>query len=1042
MQFRRLMSAGLTALVLAIFATPALAQYTTSSIAGVVTDDAGNAVGGAEVVVVHEPTGTRRSTMTQDGGRYRVSGLRIGGPYSITITKEGFSGDRATDVFVTLKDTYTLNVTMTEGAAELGTIEVTGQVAGGLFSPESKGTQTIITRDQIEALPTISRSLNDFVRSDPRAVIIDEGRGEISVAGQNNRYNNVTIDNVPANDEFGLEPGGIPSRGNVISIDAIAEIEVDVAPYDVSKSQFIGGGVNAVTKSGTNDIEGTVYYIYRDEDLINDSPNDFAEFEEKTYGFNVGGPIIEDTLFFFVSYEHFEQTQPGPDVGLQGSGAGTIFDLPQSEIDRVIAAANGFGYDPGGQVPPGELQDEDDLYLVKLDWNINDQHRAQFQFQRTEGTEAVIGGRSRTSYSLSSFWYNNEFERDSYVGLLYSDWTPNFSTEVNFSYAEFSKAPIPLGVRGPEVTIDTDAGDVLFGTESFRHANLLDTEVTSFYAAGEYLWGDHTIKFGFDYKENTFDNTFVFNSLGEYLFESIDDFENNIVSEYQLRIGSDPNDPFPAADWGYENWGIFIQDTWDLSYNFSLTYGVRADFPVVDDRPPFNPLFEETFGFRNDGTIDGNEVIQPRVGFNWDLSGDYAQQIRGGVGLFYGSTVGVWLSNPFTNPGGTVEVYDERGGEVFYTPDINNQPRPGGPLGARQDVDALDPNFEPPTVWRANLAYDRELPWGINMTLEVVHSETENDVQFKHLNLGDPTGNLPDGRLSYWCDTANASGGRCNSNDQFDDVLLLENTSQGSSTQWTVEFSKQWGFNLDTNIAYTVSRADAVNPGTSSRAISNWNNRATFNPNEETVGTANYEIQERIIGSLTWRHQFFEGLDTTVGLFYEGRSGRPFSFVFDNDANGDFIRDNDLIFVPSRPGEVVFVDRNGNPDPEGETSFFNLVNQNRCLREFSGRAVTRNHCKSEFTHQVDLRISQEIPLFWGARGEAFVNILNLGNLIDSDWGRISQVPFEYVAEVANYRGLTEDGRYQYEFTRDSFDFVVDGQAQSRWSAQLGFRVNF
>lgn len=1041
MQLRRIMGAWAFVLVLAAVATPAFAQFTTTSISGFVLDDNGNPVEGAEILVVHEPTATRRTTVSLDSGRYRVPGLRVGGPYTVTVTKGGYQGEQSTDVFLTLDEGYELNVALDEVAAELDRIEVVAQVDAGIFSPQNKGTQTIVTRDRIEALPTIERSLNDFVRTDPRAVIVDEARGEISIAGYNNRYNNITIDNVPANDEFGLEPAGLPSRGNVVSIDAIDQIEIDVAPYDVAKAQFVGGGINAVTKSGTNKFSGSAYYIYRDDDFVGDEPNEFGVFEEETYGFNVGGPILKDRLFFFLSYERFEQTFPGPNVGLRGSDAPTIFDLDPADLDRIISQAQALGYDPGSAGSPGDLVNEDDLYLAKVDWNISDKHRAQFQYQRTEGT-ASNAFRSRTFYSLSSYWYDDEFERDSFVGLLYSDWTPNFSTEFNVSYADFSKAPQPRGARGPQVEVITPAGDVAFGTERFRHANNLETEVITAYAAGEYLWGDHTIKFGFDYKENSFFNEFVFDSLGNYTFDSIEDFENNVSSFYQLRIGTDPNDPFPAADWSYSNIGLFLQDTWDVTYNFSLTYGVRVDVPQVDDAPLFNPLFLETYGFRNDGTIDGNTVVQPRVGFNWDFSGDYAQQLRGGLGLFYGSTVGVWLSNPFTNPGGNVSVFQGTG--VAYTPDIDNQPRPGGAQAASQDVDVLDPDFEPPTVWRANLAYDRELPWGVNMTLEVVHTETRSDIQYEHLNLGDPTGTLPDGRFTYFCDPNSPSFGsaRCNRDPAFNDVLLLRNTDKGDSTLYTLELSKLWGDNLETRVAYTRGRANGVNPGTSSRAISNWDNRAIFNPNEETSATANYEIDERIIASLTWRHQFFSGLDTTVGMFYEGRSGRPFSFTFDNDANGDRVSDNDLLFVPAAPGDVVFVDGQGNPDPVGEQAFFALVNQASCLRDFSGTVVSRNHCTSPFINQVDLRVAQEIPLFFDAKGEVFFNILNLGNLINEDWGQIEQVPFEYVAEVVNYRGLTDDGRYIYQLTRDDFTTRVDGQAESRWSMQLGVRVNF
>ncbi|MEM9532221.1 MAG: carboxypeptidase regulatory-like domain-containing protein [Pseudomonadota bacterium] len=1035
----KLLKATFTAALL-LLSVPAFAQFSTSRIEGVVTDENGNPVSGADISIIHGPTGTAKQAVTQENGRYRATGLRVGGPYTVTITKDGYQGDQFEEVYINLSESTDLNASIASATAQLGSMEVVGDiVTAGVFGPDAKGTMTTITRDQIENYPTISRSLNDFARLDPRVVVIDKSRQELSVAGQNNRYNNLTIDNVPANDEFGLNASGLPARNQVISIETIEEFQINISPYDVAQSNFNGASINAVTKSGTNEFTGSVYYLFRDDSLIGENENgvDFNDFEEDVYGFTVGGPIIKDKLFFFVGYEGFDRTEPGPGVGLPGSGASTIFDLDRSEIERIGAIAQSqYGLDVGEIDTPGNLSDEDENIIVKFDWNVNATNRLQLTYTENTGEEVIIPDRNAGEFSLGSYWYTGNVERDSTNVIWYSDWTPNLSTEVNFSTSSYLSTPNTRS-RAPQTTVVTDGGDVIFGTEQFRHANRLDTDVTTFYAAGEYLRGDHTIKFGFDYKETDIANTFVFGSLGVYEFDSIEDFEAGIPSFYQYRIGSDPSDPFPAADWALENTGFFIQDTWDVAYNFSLTYGIRIDVPSVDDNPLFNPLFEQTFGFRNDATIDGNEIIQPRVGFNWDVSqGEYASQLRGGVGLFAGSSAGVWLSNPFTNPGGNLNVFglDDT---IRYTADPDNQPLPaGGPRAARQDVDVVDPNLEQPTIWRANLAYDRQLPWGINGTAELVHTEVENAIQYRHLNLGTPNGTLPDGRNNYFCDAANRSGGRCNRDDNFNDVLLLENTSEGSATNFTLDFSKRFNDNWSIRLGKTWSRADAVNPGTSSRAISNWNNRATFNPNEEQETTANYEIQSRTVASLEFRDNLFGDLETSVTMFYERRSGRPFSFTFDNDANGDFIRDNDLLFVPNGPGDVVFT------DPSEEAEFFALVDATPCLNRFRGTVVTRNHCRSESVGSLDISIRQELPFFdWGG-GEVYLNILNFGNLINDEWGRIDQVPFEYVAEVVDMEGLTADGRYIYDLTRTNFTRRQDGIGQSRWQVQAGIRISF
>ncbi len=1030
-----------------LVALPAYAQFSTSSIAGVVTDEAGNPVPSAEILIVHEPTGTAKTVVTQASGRYRASGLRVGGPYTVTVTKNGFQGDQFGEVYTALSDEYKLDAQIQSGSAQLGSIEVVGNaVTAGQFGPDSKGTMTTITRDQIENYPTISRSLNDFARLDPRVVVIDKARQELSVAGQNNRYNNLTIDNVPANDEFGLNASGLPARNQVISIETIEEFQVNISPYDVTQSNFNGASINAITKSGTNEFDGSVYYLFRDDSMIGENENgaEFNNFEEDIYGFTVGGPIIKDKLFFFVGYEKFDRTEPGPGIGLRGSDASTIFDTDIADIQRIAdIAQSSYGIDVGTLDAPNNLVDEDEQLLVKFDWNLNATNRLQLTYTKNEGAEAILPDRNRTEFSLGSYWYTSQIERDALSLIWFSDWTPNLSTEVNISKSGYDSNPITRS-RLPSVEIETDGGGVFFGTERFRHANALSTDVTTFYAAAEYVTGDHNIKFGMDYKQTDINNVFVNDSLGAYQFLSIDDFAAGIPDTYSYRIGSDPADPFPAADWTLENIGLFIQDSWDVAYNFSLTFGVRIDIPNVDDTPLFNPLFTDTFGFRNDATIDGNEIVQPRVGFNWDLSeGQYASQLRGGVGLFAGSSAGVWLSNPFTNPGGNLNVFTEDD-TIRFSPDPDNQPLPAGGADARrQDVDVVDPNLEQPTIWRTNLAYDRELPWGISGTAELVHTEVENAIQYRHLNLGDPNvtaatpnGLLPDGRESYWCNPASASGFRCNADSNFNDVLLLENTGEGSSTNFTLDFNKRFNDNWAVRVGKTWSRSDAVNPGTSSRAISNWDNRATFNPNEEQETTANYEIQSRTVASIEFRDNLFGDLETGVTLFWEKRSGRPFSFTFDNDANGDRVFDNDLLFVPAAPGDVQFT------DPAEEAQFFALVDATPCLNEFRGTVVTRNHCRSESVSTLDVSIRQELPFFeWGS-SEVYLNILNFGNIINDEWGRIDQVPFEYVAEAVNYRGLTDDGRYIYDLSRTEFTRREDGIGQSRWQVQLGVKIRF
>ena len=1026
------------------FAGSAWAQNTTASMQGQAQDPSGSPLEGVSVEVIHVPSGTVKQTTTQAGGQWQVRNLRVGGPYTVTATKSGYQGTLAEDIQLGLSENLWVDLEL-ESAADVGDLQVVGSVMGGTFSPDNMGTATTITRDQLDNLPSIGRSLNDFARLDPRITVVDKERGELSVAGQNNRYNNTSIDGVPTNDEFGLNANGQPSLNNSFSLETIEDITVEVSPYDVTQQNFVGGGINAVTRSGTNDFEGGFFYNFRNDDMIgeDENGNDFQDFDETTWGAHLSGPIVKDTLFFFLSYENFENSAPLRPVGLAGSNAANIFDLTQAELDEIISIAQGYGFDPGNDNAPSNIDNSDEKITAKIDWNISNNHRFSGRYSLVEAESLVVPNRSSFDYSLSSHWYQNSTETETFVGHLYSDWSSNFSTEVSLSSQSYESIPILGARKQPQVEVETDAGSVWFGTELFRHANELYSDTKTAYAAGEWFLGDHTVKFGLDWKENDFDNVFVFSSLGQYVFESVDDFRTGNYDFYQLRIGTDPNDPFPAADWSYSTTGLFVQDTWDVNYNLTLQYGFRVDTPNVDEDPDYNPDFEAAYGFANNGTIDGNEVFQPRVGFNWDLSGERSRQLRGGLGLFQGSAAGVWLSNPFTNPGTNVAVHRSFDGSLPVVGDPTLAPTVGG-ASIVQDVDVVAPDFEQPTVWKASLAWDEELPWwDLIASVELLHSETKNGIHYEHLNLGAPTGTLPDGRNSYYADpTDPGSSDRANANPNFNDVLLLRNTGKGSTTNFTVSLEKSW----DTfygRLSYSAGRSEDVNSGTSSRAISNWNNRAVFNPNEDVESTSNFEIRDRLSLLLTKSFEIFPGLQTNVSAFYEGRSGRPFSWAFDNDANGDGIRDNDLLYVPAGPGDVAWT------DPAMEAAFLAFVETNSTLRQYQGQVVPRNSDHSSMTHSIDLRFSQEIPSFGETRSYFYFDILNFANLLNDEWGHIDQVPFEYVAEIINFEGIDDQGRYIYEW--DGWDgvtgqtdasFLQDRVGQSRWSVQLGFRFEF
>ena len=658
------------------------------------------------------------------------------------------------------------------------------------------------------------------------------------------------------------------------------------------------------------------------------------------------------------------------------------------------------------------------------------------------------------------------------------------------SQRDYSAVREPLGELRPNIGIslreqdptepgfdqDEPAGTPFlnFGTEVFSHINRVETEQLSVFGAGTLYVGDHTIKGGFEWESNDVFNLFGRDLFGSYTFASLDAFRNGDYWRYSSRRPL-PGESFEsiAADFNHENLGLFVQDSWAVNYNLTLMYGLRVDIPNIDDKPRKNELIERAFGLDNTVTIDGQELVQPRFGFNYTFDSERPTQLRGGIGLFQGAASTVWIGNSFQNAGFTPQIYqidiagttqEERDAiraQYPFSPDPNNQPIVDNEQ--RMVVALMDPELKQPSVWKANLALDHELPWyGIVASAELLLTSVETGLHYEILGLGDPTGVGPDGRLSYYCDPSTASGGdRCNSSQEIDElrasgqlpaefanindwgddnVIYLRPTNKGQGQQLTVSLSKPMANNWSWMAGYTYTQATDVNPLTSSQAHSNWDGRALVNPNEEISGNSNYAIRDRFTGILSWQKAFFGDYKTSVSMFYEGRSGRPYSWTFQNDANGD-AEVNDLFYVPSGPGDVLFT---GGAAMEAE--FLEFLAANPDLARYAGGIAPRNSDRSSFVNTFDLRLSQELPGFWdGHKSELWVDVLNVGNLLNKDWGQISEIGFPFNRRVADLAGIDPDtGKYIYDFDADDVftERLYDNTGQSRWAVQVGFRYKF
>lgn len=1119
------------ALAVAAIIVPAAAQNTTAALAGRVNGADGKPVAGASVAIVHKESGATSVTTTDAEGRFSARGLRVGGPFLVTVSQGGRT-EKQDGVFLTLAETTSLSLVLGGPSA---TVTVSGRSVSDVFDRAAMGAGTNITNAEVQAMASIQRSLQDYARFDPRLAQTDKERSEISAAGQNTRYNSITIDGVTTNDTFGLESNNLPTIKQPVSIEAIQSVQVNVSNYDVTQKGYTGANINAVTKSGSNDVKGSVYYVYRNQNLAGDRYNasnnsyfDAPKFKEETKGFTLGGPIIKDKLFFFVNHEQFESSRTRPSFGPIGSPTTNVGITQQMINDAIGIAKNTYGVDVGtADVPQGVAVNVKDS-LLKLDWNINQDHKASLRFTRTEQTEPFLVGFSATGLSLSSYWYNQEKKLDSLVGQWFADWSPNFSTEVKVSKRDYESMPIPVnGVRLPQIAlrfsgalpdgsptgVSANSRDLLMGTERSRHFNVLKTETLDTYIAGNYNLGDHELKFGVDYADNDVYNAFLQDTNGQYRFQCensssslsysfgsincasanasqvaaavLENFRLGRPSFYQVQLplaGRSLNDG--VAVWSYQNTGFFAQDTFKLSRDVNLMFGVRFDRQDFPTSPLANPAAAAPmiagnaatntrqsggFGLDNSTTMDGAVLVQPRVGFNWNLgSKEKRSQLRGGVGLFQGAAANVWLSNPYSNTGMAAGVFSCTSfascatAKASFSANPDGQPALAGTPPAA-NVDFISPGLNQPSVWKGNLAYDTEmhnipLLGTIVAGVEWLKTDTKSAIYYEHLNLGAPTKIGPDGRELYYtapaynasCWNANGtfiSSGACAglrakalSNPNFNNVLLAKETSKGGGDSITLSLGQPLRQGWAWSVAYTYTDAKEVSPLTSSVSNSNWVNRNIFNPNESVLQNSNYLVRDRIGARLMWSQPLVGRYRTTVGVFYEGRRGKPYGWTYINDLNGDGVSGNDLMYIPTKQGSGEVSFKGGAAE---EAKFWEIVESNKALSDAKGGVVGRNDSYAPWVNSVDVRVGQELPGFFGRqRASINLDILNFGNLLNKRWGRINEIGFPLNRSFVNYGGLDANGRYVYSLGTLESLVTRQNAGESQWAAQLTLRVEF
>ena len=1005
----------------------AVAQgVTTGNLSGRIVDDQGGVLPGADVLAVHEPTGTEYTAVTEGDGRFRMLNVRVGGPYKVSVTMAGFRAQARADVMVNLGEETPVDFTLQlESVQE--TVTVTAE-ASSVFSGAKAGTSASIAQETLEALPSVQRSLQDFARVNPfvSQTATNANDSTLSIAGRSGRYNNLQIDGAVNNDLFGLAdsgtPGG-PASTQPVSLDAIQELQIVVSPYDVRQGGFSGGGINAITRSGTNRYSGTGYYFFRDQDLVGDGASDrpIATFSDKQFGGSLGGPILRNKMFFFGNLDWGRKDTPSG-FSVDGS-SGQAFGR-QEEIQRALNVLQSrYGYNPGG-LEEFIRETNNNKVFVRSDINLG---RTQLTV-RHNYVDAIndVLFPSITLYKFADQNYRFNSKTNSTVMQLNSAIGSMFN-EFRVSYQRIRDVRA-TDTRFPQVTIRlTGGGSFRFGTEQFSAANELDQDIIEVHDDLTFVRGKHTFTVGTHNEFFKFRNLFIRDNFGTYEFANVSQFEAGIAQAYDYSFSA-TSDPKNAARFWVYQFGFYAGDQWRIKPNFTVTYGVRLDFPRFPDTPTANPVVEQLYGQSTD-VAPSPQTWSPRAGFNWDLSkGATRQQVRGGVGIFGGRTPYVWLSNQYTNTGiefTRVNRSFNTANRIAFVPNPDAQPTNVG-SAATNEINIVDPDYSYPKLIRGNVGYDRSLGFlGFVGSVEFLFSKVIKDIGYQNLNLAQ-SGTRPDGRPVY-----------SRVNPTYSDVVYLTNADEGDSMNIAVKVDRPFRNRWFGSASYMYGKSKTVNDGGSSQARSNWINNwfGNFDLNNPPAGISNFDPGHRV--NLAASYQIPLGKTTaTLSMYYNGQTGRPYAYRYFNDVNGDAGSTNDLAYIPSSATDVVF--RNGSYD-----QLMAFILDGDCNDLSTGAINDRNICRSPWTNNVDFRAAFDVKV-GRYKGEVTFDLLNLTNLIDKKNGQIDYASFNGIA-IGRADVDAATGKWAYTLSNEVLGTVARynrDDLRSRWQGQVGFRLRF
>ncbi len=1042
-------------LLMLLFTTISHAQVTTSAITGKIVDAKKEVLPGAAVIAVHIPSGTMYSGVSNGDGYYSLMGMKPGGPYRIETSFIGYEKAELTGVTLPLGETYIYNPVMSESSIALNELVIVGTSG---FNTQRTGASANISAQQLQLMPSISRSIGDFTRLIPQAASTNGGT---SFSGANNRYNSFQVDGVVNNDVFGL--AGTGTNGGQagiqpISLDAIEQIQVVIAPYDVRQSGFTGGGINAITKSGSNEFKGSAYFYGNNQDFVGTTAGkdvkDRTKLDKQTdmqYGLSLGGALIKNKLFFFVNGEITDKSYPTSyNVGDGSNVTKEEADQVMNHLKSISGGYNGGGY--GSQ----DVTTKSYKILERIDWNINENNKFTLRHSYVSGKQLNFSLSANGLRFNDNGYYMNS-KTHTFAAELNTKLSNTKNNELRFGYTrvrdsrDFGATPFPY----IKVKLD-NLRYIEMGTERYSTANTLDQDI--FTLTDNFNWsvGSHQLTFGTHNELFQMENLFIRENFGSYVYSSLADFlsigtaNEAKPEEYNYSYSNETitGSKSWAPSFGAMQLGLYAQDKWSVTDNFNLTYGLRVDMPIYLDKPGVNAKFNasDMAVSRNLATNNmpgSTPLFSPRVGFRWDINSDNSFLLRGGAGIFTGRIPFVWISNSFSNTGieyvrTRLKSSDLKNMDFKFNADPANQP---SGKSMTSEVDVVSDDFKYPQSFRVNMAVEKMLPYDVRATVEGIYTKKMNDIFYQNINIeesGKTVNNFGDKRPLY---------GSSISSD-YTSVILLSNSSEGYSYNITGKLEKTFDFGLDLMAAYTYGQSKGVNDGTSSQAYSNWSyNENWRGSNNPEVSYTDFDQPHRIIASASYKVSYGKNFATSVALFYNGNSGSRYSLCYNGDLNKDGVNGNDLLYVPTdaEVDAMNFKTLTGlTPDQQKIDLKGFLASEESGLSDKRGGYAERNELMTPFEHHFDLRLMQDFYIMVGSRKHTLqvnLDVLNIGNLFNRAWGTVNSPGYSYTPIKAE--SVTADGAATFSFTKPSNNKLYNqSDYNSRWRAQIGVRYIF